>query len=62
MLFMNAVKKCILVAKFQSSAAHSTAPTSASKYSIEFSIEPQFEIEESCIEALFGFKRLTPKI
>ena len=49
----------ILVAKFQSSSSYSTysagaAPTSAATHSIEFS-GPQFEIEESCIAALFGW-------
>ena len=33
---------------------HGAAPTSAATHSIEFS-GPQFEIEESCIAALFGW-------
>ena len=34
---------------------HRAAPTSAATFSIEFSAGPQFEIEESCIAALFGW-------
>ena len=34
---------------------HGATPTNAATHSIEFSAGPQFEIEESCIAALFGW-------